>query len=142
MRSIMILFILAIHAFSEAQNASCQIIDGQPKITLDVVDTKKSDAWAFWNNSKFEVGWYTLHVEGREGADSKNMLRCAGFLEGYLSQKQIHSHYLLMKDIHNFKRHEPYSPEWTYFMEKNMNYTFESVESYTLARNKLYINSI
>lgn len=35
-----------------------------------------------------------------------------------------------MKDIHNFKRHEPYSPEWTYFMEKNMNYTFESVESY------------
>ena len=142
MRSIMILFILAIHAFSEAQNASCQIIDGQPKITLDVVDTKKSDAWAFWNNSIFEVGWYTLHVEGREGADSKNMLRCAGFLEGYLSQKQIHYHYLLLKDFHNFKRHEPYSPEWTYFMEKNMNYTFESVESYTLARNKLYINSI
>lgn len=44
MRSMMILFIVAIHAFSEAQNASCQIIDCQPKITLDVVDTKKSDS--------------------------------------------------------------------------------------------------
>lgn len=125
------LFTFLIHSFSKAENASCIIQpDGQPKITVGSIDFESADAWAFWNNSINEIGWYTLHVEGREGVDSKKMLRCAGFLEGYLSQHEIYLHYQLIKDIHGFERNKPYSPEWTYFMEKNMNYTFESVNAY------------
>lgn len=118
-----------IHAFSYEENASCVILpDGEPKITR-TIDTN-ADAWAYWNNSIFEIGWYKLHIEGREGSDPYNMLRCAGLLEGYLSQHEIYLHFQLIKDIHNFKRDEPYSENWKYFMEKNMNYTFHSIEAY------------
>ncbi|OHT16675.1 Laminin A family protein [Tritrichomonas foetus] len=118
------------HAHSQAETASCAILsDGTPKVTMGI-DKENSDAWAYWNNSISEIGWYTLHVEGREGASSHNMLRCAGLLEGYLSQHEIFLHFQLMKDIHGFDRTTDYSPEWRYFMEKNMNYTFSSVQAY------------
>ena len=128
---IIITFFLFYHCFSEEEQASCRINEnGEAIVTYGVIDKNTSDAWAFWNNSIFDIGWYTMHVEGREGADKHRMLRCAGILEGYLSQHEIFLHFQLMRDIHELGRDVPYTPEWKYWMEKNMNFTFQSTDAY------------
>ena len=89
------------------------------------------DAWAEWEDSINIDGWYKFYAESKKDSKSSNIMRCIGYLEGRLSQYRIFQHYQLIKDIHNFSRNEEYSEEWKYFMDKNRNFTEESVFSYS-----------
>lgn len=111
--------------------ASCiKNAQGQFEIIIGIAN-KSTIAWATWNNETlFTEGWLKLTIEGREGADSHDMLYCAGYLEGYLSHNEIYNHFQLMKDIEGFSRNGPFPPEWVDFVQRNMNFAFQSVEAY------------
>lgn len=98
----MLLFLLA-SAFSETERviATCIVKGGVPEITVcnDSCDYKSSHAWADWQDSINQTGWYNLHVTGIEGVNSDDMLLCGGALEGYLSQERIFDHYRLIKEM-------------------------------------------
>ena len=120
-------------SFSELIETTCKVnSDGTVTIKDNVIDKEWGDAWSYWvKDSLNKTGWYNLTVEGNENSESANIMRCAGYLEGYVSQHQIYQHYQLAKDIHNFPRNEWYTKEWTDFMDANRIYTEQSVESYS-----------
>jgi hypothetical protein len=116
---------------SALHKSTCYIDENRGLYLVDgVVDETEGVAWAVFDDGINETGWYKLVVKGREGADSKDMMRCAGYLEGHLSQKQIYQHYQLAKDIHSFERGKWYPKNWTDFMDANRIYTEESVQAY------------
>ena len=127
------MFLFSFYAFTRSvEHKSTCYIDKKSGLFIadDIIDETKGVAWAIFDDGINETGWYKLTVKGKEGVSSKEMMRCAGYLEGHLSQKQIFQHYQLAKDIHGFDRNKWYPKNWTDFMDKNRVYTEESVEAY------------
>ena len=121
------------YSFSELIETTCKVLDnGEIQIFDGIIDKVKGDAWSYWiSDSLFKTGWYNLTIEGNNISSSKNIMRCAGYLEGYVSQHQIYQHYQLSKDIHNFPRNQWYTKNWTDFMDANRKYTEESIVAYS-----------
>lgn len=106
---------------------------------LRIVDTTGAEdrsgyAWARWDDGINTTGWYTFHVQGREGGSDEEdakMVRCAGALEGFLSHESIYNHFMLIMDMKSFSRAEPHYPDgWEEFMTDNMNFVEESIRAY------------
>jgi len=129
----MISFLLFGFSFSvkEMINASCKYVDD--KIFIDISGIHSDAiAWAYWNNSINETGWYKMHIKGNPSVkDSNLIMRCAGALEGYLSHDSIYDHFQLIFDIQGWKRGGKYPTEIRSFLEANLRYTRESVASYS-----------
>lgn len=88
------------------------------------------DAVAEFTDSMNETGWYQFHVNGTKGKDSKNIMRCAGALEGYLSQERIYQHYKLIYDMNDWDLNLDLPPITKQFLEDNMKYVKHSSEAY------------
>ena len=128
-------------ALSLAKNATCYIEREGDSVSLkmveDVVDKDGGCAWATWDNGlegAGTTGWYQLHVEGtsnRSICSDAEMVRCAGAVEGYLSQESIWNGFVLILDSKNWPREEPHYPDgWSDYMETAMRFVRESFTSY------------
>ena len=134
------LFVFA--AFCACKNATCYLERGKSEVTIkckeDIIDRDAGCAWATWDNGlegEGTTGWYQLHVEGtsdRSIASDAEMMRCAGAVEGYISQSSIWNAFVLLLDSHNWNRTEPHYPDgWNEYMETSMQFVRESFTSYT-----------
>jgi len=111
--------------------AGCRVVNGKPEIHFGHPNKTTDDAWACYNNSIHANGWYKMHVHGRKGAKSEDIMLCAGFLEGALAQEGIFNHYLLIREIKKYPvRARTYPPKVKDFMQRNLNYVRLSVDSY------------
>lgn len=125
---------LALLGFTTCElfKASCYYTsENQVKLTRDVIDTN-SDAWGTYDNGLNETGWVKLHVHGNEKSDPKNMMFCAGAIEGYLSQPDMWKHFNLFRNNSNLPQTKNYMTEgYVNFMTKNMIYVKESIEAFS-----------
>lgn len=112
----------------ERINGSCEIVDGKPVFTAEIKEN--ADAWAYWEDSLNETGWYKMHIKGNEKSSSENIMRCAGFLEGYLSHDRILNHFNLIFDINEWERTRKYPEDIRNYLQSNQDYIRESVEAY------------
>ena len=128
------MFLFLSLASCEYQSAICKIDSSTQKPTILYQDHKEGDgavAWAHWNNSIHEVGWYKLHIHGQEGADDGEIMTCAGFLEGALSANSIFNHYQLIREIKEYPlTPKTYPPKVYQFIYDNLVYVRQSVEAY------------
>ncbi|OHT12929.1 Phospholipase B-like protein B [Tritrichomonas foetus] len=108
--------------------ASCDIVNGVPVIIENV--SKASTVWANFTDSLNETGWYQFHSHGTEGKDSKDIMRCTGALEGYLSAERINQHFNLIFDIQEWQRGEDYPPVTKNFLQQNLDFVRQAVEAY------------
>ena len=126
----MFLFIFSKICLSEYINASCKFIND--KIVIVEHIEEDAIAWAYWNNSLDQIGWYKLHIKGNEKiTDSSKIMKCAGALEGYVSHDSIYNHFNLIFDIQEWERKGKYPIEIRNFLELNLKYTRESIEAYS-----------
>ena len=118
-------------AFSEdwkVTNATCFCKDGQYTILEGV--HPDGVAYAVYNNSINASGWYRLHVHGNKDFSDREIMHCAGMVEGYLTHQEMYHHYNLIKDIKGYPRGQIYPEEVHDFIEKNRISVKNSVEAY------------
>ncbi|EAY00683.1 Laminin A family protein [Trichomonas vaginalis G3] len=98
---------------------------------VDIVDGKNDalTAWASWEDSIEEVGWYKFHVHTNPKQPSEDQFRCAGALDGYLGQHRIYQRLLLYKDQMNINRTVNFDQKWEDWMEKNLEWTRNQVKA-------------
>ncbi|EAX95720.1 Laminin A family protein [Trichomonas vaginalis G3] len=127
----MFLFIQQIACAEKYREASCYIDNnGNPSIQFDKID-KNAVAWANFNDSIHEAGWYKLHLHGREGAPDADIMKCAGYIEGALSYNSIFNHYALIREIKGYPSGvRTYPPQVKEYMSNNLQYVRESVDAY------------
>ena len=132
----MLALLYCYHTVSIIKNISCYV-DKTSNILIFKEDQilNDADAYAVYDDGISTTGWYKLHVVGNEKSDSHDMMRCAGGVEGYISQKDIYNHFMLICDIKHFPRNaktdeERYSSQWLNFLKSNMRYLTQSIESY------------
>ena len=106
--------------------ASCKIVDGKVQITQG--EDRQATAWASWEDSISEVGWYKFHVETNENSLSEDQFRCAGALDGYLGQERIYQRFMLYKDQMGLEREKPFQEKWENWMTSNLEYTRTQAE--------------
>ena len=97
--------------------ASCFVKDG--KYTVMDGQAPGAVAYAVYNNSIHADGWYRLHVHGNSAYPDKDIMHCAGMVEGYLTAEGMFNHYNLIKDIKGYPRGQWYPEEVHDFIEKN-----------------------
>lgn len=115
----------------EYTEATCSKTDDGLYVIKDGLKIDKDTiAYAQYNNSIKAVGWYKMHITGVEGKDDKDMMHCAGMLEGYLAHAGIWNHFSLIKDIQGYTRGNMYPEHIHEFLENNYKYTKLSVEAY------------
>jgi hypothetical protein len=128
------MFYFVSFARAEYKNAVCFIDEksGEPYLKYeDHVEGDNAVAWARWNNSIHQDGWYKLHLHGQEGAADKDIMTCAGYLEGALSANGIFNHYALIREIKGYPAGvRTYPPKVYAFINDNLKYVRESVEAY------------
>ena len=112
---------------AEIQTASCRIVNGNYQIISGI--DKTYSAWATWEDSISEVGWYQFHVETNEDSTSSDQFKCAGALDGYLGQHRIYQRFNLYKDQMNLPRNETFPEQWESWMQLNLDYTRNQVSS-------------
>ena len=112
----------------EKVNGSCLVIDGVPNYKVGIIP--EGDAWAYWEDSLNETGWYQLHIKGNAASASENIMTCAGFLEGYLSHDRILNHFNLVFDINGWERTRTYPEKIKDYLQQNQDYIRQSVEAY------------
>lgn len=122
------LFIRITFSQTIIHTASCNVVDGVPVISSG--DETTYTVWANFTDSLNETGWYQFHSHGVEGKNSRDIMRCTGALEGYLSAERIHQHYNLIFDMQEWNRGEDYPPVTKDFLQKNLEFTRLSVEAY------------
>lgn len=103
------------------EEASCKVVDGKVQIVSGT--DKTQTAWASWEDSIEEVGWYKFNVETNEAANSEDQYRCAGALDGYLGQHRIYQRLMLYKDQMALPRNETFPAHWEEWMQKNLDWT-------------------
>lgn len=120
---------------AEYKNVSCKVnADGNLEFKNEV--DKSWDAYAVYDPEINKTGWYQLHVFGNDKADTHNMMRCAGAVEGYISWEDIFHHFNLICDMKSFPRlsagggDSRYPDGWQEFMKKNYRYMNQSVHAY------------
>ena len=99
-------------------------------IKIGIIDKKNGICWGSFNDSLIDNGWYKFSVEGKEGADSVLMGKCAGYLEGYLSHHRIYQSYIIVKEVYGFNRTTQYPKYALDFYSNNIKFIEESIESY------------
>lgn len=104
--------------------------DGKLEILEYSENSANYDAVAKFEDSMNETGWYQFHVTGTKGRNSKNVMRCAGALEGFLSQERMYQHYKLIYDMNEWDINKDLPPITKKFIEDNMNYVAHSCEAY------------
>lgn len=117
------------------RNVSCKVENGK-LVFKDGVD-KSWDAYAVYDGDINTTGWYQLHVIGDTESDDHNMMRCAGAVEGYVSQHDIFNNFNLICDMESFPRlsegggDDRYPDGWAEFMNANYRYMGQSVAAYS-----------
>lgn len=128
------MFYFVSFARAEFKNAVCFInsANGEPYLEYkEHVAGDNAVAWANWNNSIHEAGWYKLHLHGQEGAADKDIMTCAGYLEGALAANGIFNHYSLIREIKGYPANvKTYPPKVYNFINDNLIYVRQSVEAY------------
>ena len=111
--------------------ANCKMVDGKPIINFGEPNKSTADAWVCYNNSLHANGWYQMHVHGRPGAKSSDIMYCAGYLEAVLAYDGIFNHYSLIREIKGYPvGARTYPPKVKSFMQANLRYARLSVEAY------------
>jgi hypothetical protein len=116
---------------SSVSNATCWISSDQIKIS-DTIDTS-GYAWGTWNDSISDIGWHQLHIIASSSStfSDSDKMRCAGAVEGYLSQDAIYDHFIAILKIHDFNTTSPYYPDgWVEYMQSNIDYVNQSIDAY------------
>ena len=113
--------------FSQENIATCYINNDVLSIKLE--KNINGVAWATFEDTIDESGWFKFHVETNSTFNSKDQMRCAGALDGYLGQHRIFQRFNLYKDIMNLPRDQLFNPVWENWMTKNMEFTREKVKS-------------
>lgn len=111
-------------------NASCSIVNGAAVIKDGYVEG--ADVHGFWEDSVNKSGWYKMHIVTNENTtiSDSDIMYCAGAVEGYLSHDRILNHFNLVFDINEWDRTRKYPVKIREFLEKNLRYVRQSVESY------------
>ncbi|XP_069463343.1 phospholipase-B 81-like [Ambystoma mexicanum] len=79
--------------------ATVYSVGDPPSIEVKDVLDKKGDAYGFYNDTVLSTGWSVLEVRAGYGAEQKSneeIMFAAGYLEGYLTAADMHSHYANM----------------------------------------------
>ncbi|KAH0786051.1 Laminin A family protein [Histomonas meleagridis] len=108
--------------------ATCYMKDGVASIEVGKID-EKGVAWAYWNDSIEEIGFNEIKIETNKNSSSADQMYCAGFVDGYLTQKRIYERFMLYKDINKIEREAEFPNSWTTWLRENINYVYNSVES-------------
>ena len=98
-------------------------------VVYDVVE-ETGVAWAVYNHSLSEDGWYKLHVHSNDTYDDKVIMHCAGMVEGFLTHRGMFDHFNLLKDIQGWERGHYYPEDVHDFIDANRIYTKDSVEAF------------
>ena len=98
---------------ASVDKCTCYVKDGALEIKEGVIDEANGYAWAYWENGmegSDANGWYQLHVEGTSNKQisETDMMRCAGAVEGYISQKSIWNHFMLIMDMEGWSSEAPH----------------------------------
>lgn len=122
------LFLLLRVSFSKTTLAT-GFVDKSGHVRVEIGSINRSGScWANYTNSLYDDGWYKYVVEGREGEDPYLMSKCAGYLEGFLAQKQILDAYNLYLDATFDNRSNELPSDFEEWMQANMDYAFQFVE--------------
>ncbi|EAY15585.1 Laminin A family protein [Trichomonas vaginalis G3] len=125
-----LLFSYGISAISyKAVNASCNIADGNPTFAEGI--DPNAAAWAYWEDSLNETGWYKLHIKGNSKYTDSEIMKCAGYLEGYVSHDRINNHFNLIFDIQEWTRNRKYPDKIYQYLSSNLRYVRQSIEAYS-----------
>jgi hypothetical protein len=117
-------------SLSAISTATCYIRDGTLSITDNILDTSGA-AWGSWDDSIFDIGWFRFHVEGNPAVPEPDLMRCAGAIEGYLSQGAIFNHFrAILQQQHWNESGTLYPDGWELFLQANIDFLNESINAY------------
>lgn len=117
-------------------NVSCIIINGTINISYGY--NESATATAIWLEDLNFSGWFQFHVFGNSSYPSKEIARCAGGLEGYTHNSSLYQQIKLVKDMDGSSQ-SGYSDEVLNFLQSNLNYIKQSVDSYP---DSIYWNKV
>lgn len=92
--SLLVAFISSVNEVT----VSCKLLDdGTVIVNNSFVDD--ADAWAQFTDSYATVGWGQIHIWSNPTSPSYNQMYCAGFADGYSTQKRILQFFQLYKEM-------------------------------------------
>jgi hypothetical protein len=98
--------------------------------TVSTTPLANAFAYATFNNSMNDTGWYQLHVTGFSNASSADVLRCGGALEGFLTARAIDQYFTVVWDMMEWDRPQVYPTKLSDYLQANLRHIRESILAY------------
>jgi hypothetical protein len=105
-------------------------ITSSGNLSLTTTAPSSFHATAEFIDSLNDNGWYQLHVNGTAGLPSRDVARCAGAVEGFLTHDRISQYFKLIFDMQDWNLSLPYPPKTRAYLSANLNFIKEGIKAY------------